>query len=197
MGLAESSYQPYFDQRIKGMSIFVLPGNHYAQKSGDNAISTLLGSCVAACIRDTKSQIGGLNHFLLPDGGGSDGDHSARYGVNAMEVLINDILKMGAVKSNLEAKVFGGGNVIPMNMTETVGDRNGKFVRDFLASEGIPVRAADLGGDRARRVYFFPSTGKVSVLNVAPSDRRVLQSKEKRMQEKVLSTQATGSVELF
>ena len=104
---ANDDYEPYFDDRINAMSVYVLPGNHFVQARGDNAICTLLGSCVAACISDKNSTIGGLNHFLLPDGGSAGDGNLERYGVHAMEVLINGILRLGAEKQSLEAKIFG------------------------------------------------------------------------------------------
>lgn len=196
--LAENEGRPYFDQRIKCESVFVMPGHHFVQKQGENAICTLLGSCVAACIRDTQSSAGGLNHFLLPDTNGAGASAStARYGVNAMELLINDLIKLGAQKSNLVAKVFGGANVIATSSKCPVGEQNGIFVKEFLKSESIPVLAEDLGGTRARRIYFFPATGRVSVLNVAPNNNGDLERKEQQLRAKALAAHKTGGVELF
>lgn len=186
----------YWDGKIGSNATIVLPGDHLVTETKDLAIVTLLGSCVAACIRDTRSGIGGLNHFLLPEeksaGGVASG--SLRYGANAMEVLINDILRRGGSKEHLEAKVFGGGNVIDVSATETVGDRNSKFVVDYLRREGIPVAASDLGGARARRIFFFPATGRVSVLRLEPT---AVQEQEMRLKETVDTGPKTGSVELF
>lgn len=194
---ASSEARIYWDAKIGSNATIVLPGDHYVTETDDLAIVTLLGSCVAACIRDTRSGIGGLNHFLLPEeksGGGNSGSGSLRYGANAMEVLINDILRRGGDKGSLEAKVFGGGNVIDTSASETVGDRNCKFVIDYLRREGITVAASDLGGTRARRVFYFPATGRVSVLRLEPTSVR---EQEMRLKEKVDTGPKTGSVELF
>lgn len=186
----------YWDGKIGSKATIVLPGDHLVTEEKDLAIVTLLGSCVAACIRDTSSGIGGLNHFLLPEENSSGGaaSGSLRYGANAMEVLINDILRRGGSKDRLEAKVFGGGNVIDVSAAETVGDRNSKFVIDYLRREGVPVAASDLGGSRARRIFFFPATGRVSVLRLEPTS---VQEQEMRLKEKVETGPKTGSVELF
>ena len=188
--------QPYFDQRIKGNSVFVLPGHHFVQREAGRAISTLLGSCVSACIRHKHEPVGGLNHFLLPDGGSAAAD-SARYGVHAMEVLINDILKFGLQKSDLVAKIFGGAAVIATAKQDPVGEQNSRFVRDYLRQEGIPILAEDLGGERARRIYFFTETGKVSVLSVAPSDAGDVRVNEEKMRKQAKSTHVAGGIELF
>jgi len=190
--------QKYFDQRISGETVFVLPGYHFIQTDQAVPISTLLGSCVAACIRDTASGVGGLNHFLLPDKfDASDDNQSSRYGVNAMEILINDLLKTGAHKNNLEAKIFGGANVIQTSAMETVGTQNGNFVRNYLDVEGIPVLAEDLGGEYARRVYFFPVSGRVSVLRILSTPEDDIKQAEIEMRKKAQAKQRSGAVELF
>ncbi len=190
--------QKYFDQRIKGETVFVLPGHHFVQSDSNTPISTLLGSCVAACIRDTASKAGGLNHFLLPDGSeNSDEFQSSRYGVNAMEVLINDLLKMGAQKKNLEAKVFGGAQVIQTSSMEAVGTQNGEFVKGYLRSEEIPILAEDLGGESPRRIYFFPATGKVSVLRIPSAASDEIRNAELEMRKRAIAKSRPGGVELF
>ena len=185
----------FFDQRIQAETVFVQAGYHYVQKSGSGAICTFLGSCVAACIRDRELGIGGLNHFLLPSGG--DGDQSARYGVNAMELLINDILRFGASKENLEAKIFGGATVMATTSADPVGQQNGRFVQHFLNDENIPILATDLGGNRARRVYFFPETGRASILHVAPAESQEVQLKDAELRKQATSAATPGGVELF
>ena len=188
----------YFEAKINSMATIVLPGDHLVVEEADLAVVTLLGSCVAACIRDVGTGVGGLNHFLLPEEKGSGAaSGSARYGTNAMEVLINDIVRRGGRKDRLEAKVFGGANVIDTAATETVGDRNCKFVIDYLKRENIPVAASDLGGMKARRVFFFPATGRVSVLRLEPSDQRVVRDQEVKLQAKVQKNLGAGEVELF
>jgi len=134
---------------------------------------------------------------LLPGDTDCEQASSARYGVHAMELLINDILKRGVQKNDLEAKIFGGAAVIESSQSDPVGQRNARFVRDFLSAEGIPIAAADLGGDRARRIYFFPSTGRVSVLSVAPTDAQDVTNREARLREEARKKTQTGGVELF
>ena len=155
----------YYDRTFDCDAAKILPGEYYFT-SKDMMIVTVLGSCVSACIRDRVSGIGGMNHFMLPDGGGDDGSPvsaSARYGTYAMEVLINEVLKSGARRENLEAKVFGGGNVLRGFSAINVGERNAEFVRRYLKAEGIRVVAEDLNDIYPRKVYFFPRTGKVLV----------------------------------
>lgn len=196
--LAASTPRTYWEAKVDSKATIVLPGDHCVTNETDLAIVTLLGSCVAACIRDVDTGVGGLNHFLLPEeqtAGGMSG--SARYGTNAMELLINDVVKRGGQKNRLQAKVFGGANVIDTAATETVGDRNSKFVLDYLRREGIEIAAADLGGTRARRVFFFPNTGRVSVLRLEPSDQRAVREQEAKLKARLDVTETAGGVELF
>lgn len=189
---------PYYDQRIKGDVVFVLPGFHYVSAKTGVAVSTLLGSCVSACLRDEASNLGGLNHFLLPHSSGqTDTSQSARYGIHAMEVLINDLIKRGAQKQNLVAKIFGGANVIATSTPNPIGQQNATFVKDYLTAEGIPIIASDLGGSRARRIYFFPETGRVSVLLVNATDHATVQAKEIELRHRNLGLKRSGGVELF
>lgn len=124
-------------------------------------VRTVLGSCIAVCLRDPSARVGGMNHFLLPAGASGDAV-SARYGVHAMELLINDCMKHGAQRSALEAKVFGGGHVLRVRETDgNVPQSNIKFALHFLETEGIPIVSRDLGGYAAREVYFFTDTGRI------------------------------------
>ncbi len=193
-----SKSKRYFDQRISDQTVFVLPGHHYVQVGETTSISTLLGSCVSACIRDSATRAGGLNHFLLPEGGDPTTDiQSSRYGVHAMEVLINDLLKMGAKKADLQAKIFGGAQVIETSAFQAVGQQNGDFVKDFLKAENIPIMAEDLGGKSPRRVYFFPETGRVSVLRIISAVTEDLQEAEMNLRSCAQTKQSSGGVELF
>ncbi|MEM9428183.1 MAG: chemoreceptor glutamine deamidase CheD [Pseudomonadota bacterium] len=197
---AEAALAPVYYEAKVGSHVFpVLPGHHKVMTEPDIAITTLLGSCVAACIRDRRSGMGGLNHFLLPKDRSEGGGFSARYGVNAMEVLINDILKLGARKEDLEAKVFGAANVIARAELNNVGAQNAEFVISYLRNEGIRLLAADLGGDRARRVYFFPSTGSVKVLNMSNTDTARATEQEVSLAEKLRGEKRAqpSIVELF
>lgn len=184
----------HYEHKIGAHVYPVLPGEHLVILEPGAAVSTLLGSCVAACIRDRVSGRGGLNHFLLP---GSDGSDSARYGAYAMEVLINDILRRGARREDLQAKVFGGGEVIATGGAQSVGQKNVAFVRDYLQTEGITINAEDLGGTSARRIFFFPDTGKVRVQYLAALESRRAIDGERKFQSLLKDKPKTGSVELF
>lgn len=127
-------------------------------------LSTILGSCVAVCLYDPAAGVGGMNHFLLPDGGDSHDARSERYGVNAMEQLINALLRLGARRAGLVAKAFGGANMSPR--LAPIGDANSSFTRKFLATEGIACLAESLGGSNARRVMFWPQSGKAQQMIV-------------------------------
>jgi chemotaxis protein CheD len=189
----------YFDREHKTEAARVLPGEYYAT-SRNMLLATVLGSCVAACIRDTHSGIGGMNHFMLPDGGADDDDPaslSALYGTNAMEILINHITKMGARRSNLEAKVFGGGNVLPGMVEANVGERNAEFVLEFLEIEGIPVVAQDLVDIYPRRVYYFPNTGKVLVKKLRDPRNDTIIKREKTFGLQLPKDDAGGEIVLF
>ena len=133
----------------------------------DLCLTTLLGSCVATCLWDTKKHIGGMNHYLLPGNQGTD-QGLLRYGVNAMELLINGLLKEGCHKLDLQAKVFGGGQML--NSNSQIGSDNAKFARDYLRAEGIEIAGVSLGGKRGRRLRFFPTTGRVQQRLMAPNE---------------------------
>ena len=165
----------YFDNNFNAKAVKLLPGEYFVTDQ-EMLLVTVLGSCVAACIRDSYSGIGGMNHFMLPDGGGDPGSpmsSSARYGTFAMEILINQLLKLGARRANLEAKVFGGGNVLDGLTVANVGQRNADFVLKFLATEKIKVVAQDLVDIYPRKVYFFPkdSNNTTASQNTATSNK--------------------------
>jgi chemotaxis protein CheD len=138
--------------------VHVGQGSFEVASRHDLVFSTILGSCVSACIRDPSLGVGGMNHFLLPEAPGSGAD-DRRYGVQAMELLINGLLQLGASRVRLEAKVFGGARM--SSTLADIGGRNTVFVRRFLLDEGIPIIAESLGGDQARRIHYWPATGRV------------------------------------
>jgi chemotaxis protein CheD len=148
----------------EGKLTFVVQGTFYVSRHPDAMLSTVLGSCVSVCLFDLGSQIGGMNHFLLPSGRGSDSGH-IRFGVNAMERLIKELLQGGAVRSNLQAKLFGGARM-SANLMD-IGKANADFAHDFLNSEAIPIASQSTGGTSARRVVFRPATGQAKMLFVA------------------------------
>lgn len=186
----------YRDHHFDCIATKILPGEYYATKTSE-VVVTVLGSCVAACIRDPFSGIGGMNHFLLPDNGSSEPGTSARYGAFAMELLINELLSMGASRQRLEAKVFGGGNVIAGMVQNDVGPRNAAFVRQYLAREGIPVVASDLLGTLPRKVFFFPDSGQVLVKKLQTLKNDTIVLRERMFREELAKQPTSGDVELF
>ncbi|HEX8964633.1 MAG TPA: chemoreceptor glutamine deamidase CheD [Rhodocyclaceae bacterium] len=187
----------YFDRQFEVEAVKVLPGEYYVT-AADIVLVTVLGSCVSACIRDRDKGVGGMNHFMLADAVDRDiVSASARYGVYAMEMLINHLLKMGARKSALEAKVFGGGRVLSSLSTSQVGERNCEFVLDFLATEGIAVAAQDLLDVYPRKVYYFPTTGRVLVRKLVRMHNDTVMKREKEYAERLSEAPVTGDIELF
>lgn len=148
-------------------NIYIAQGEHAIGHRPEHLISTILGSCVAVCLWDSRSGLGGMNHILLPDGARSD-IVTRSVGAGAMETLINDLLKAGARKADLEAKVFGGASVVAG--LSDIGARNGAFALDYLATERIPVVSQSLGGTQARRIKFWPATGRVNQKLVTPTE---------------------------
>lgn len=203
--MAEHGYEEilapnhYFDRNFNMEAAKIMPGEYYTT-GRDMLLVTVLGSCVSACIRDRVSGIGGMNHFMLPDSGQDQGNplgSSARYGTYAMEILLNQLLKMGAKRANLEAKVFGGGNVLRGFVVANVGERNAKFVLDFLALEKIRVVAQDLLDIYPRKVYYFPCTGKVLVKKLRRVHNDTIVEREKEYSTRLQYSRVEGDVELF
>lgn len=158
----------------------------YATSDGTGRpISTILGSCVATCLHDPEAGVGGMNHFLLPEANGSAAP-AASFGINAMELLINDLIKKGADRRRLTAKVFGGARMIAG--LSDVGAKNGAFVLDFLKREGIPCTAQSLGGTQARRIQFWPDDGRA---------RQKLVGEAVLVEKPVPAPKPTSDVELF
>lgn len=197
-----SGVQRYRDPRFDTIAVKVFPGEHYVT-SADEMLVTVLGSCVSACIRDPVTAVGGMNHFMLPEAGNSESDcdnwgaasSGMRYGNVAMERLINDILTRGGARHRLEIKVFGGGNVL--RGTSDIGHKNATFVEDYLAAEALPIAAADLRGSLARRVHYFPLTGKVMLLELRRAEDATVVELETIYQSKLRSDPVAGSAELF
>ena len=185
----------YRDTQLNADVVKVLPAEYFCTER-DLALMTVLGSCVAACLRDPVAKIGGMNHFMLPDGEVSDGV-PARYGSHAMELLINELLKAGAHRDRIEAKLFGGGNVLKSFTSQPVGTRNAEFAVDYLKSEHINVVAMDLGGIHPRKVCFFPVTGRALVKRLPHAHDDAIAAEEKAYKERLKETPVAGSVELF
>ena len=188
----------YYDRNFDMDAAKILPGEYYHTPK-DMLIVTVLGSCVSACIRDRLSGIGGMNHFMLPnDNSGSDiVSASMRYGTYAMEVLINELLKSGAKRENLEAKVFGGGAVLQNFNAINVGERNSRFVREYLHAEKIRILAEDLEDIYPRKVYFFPRSGKVLVKKLKQLHNNTIINREMDYASRLSSKPTSGDIELF
>jgi chemotaxis protein CheD len=186
----------YRDRQHEIDAVKILPGEFYVTGE-DMGLVTVLGSCVAACIRDPQFGIGGMNHFMLPDGGDGMVSNSARYGAFAMELLINELVKLGARRNRLEAKVFGGGQVLRGFTATHVGARNAAFVLQFLKTECIPLLAQDLLDDCPRKIYYFPQTGKVRVKRLLGLHNRTIIEREQEYQSRIAHTPVGGEVELF
>ena len=200
---AFSHMQRHWDPENERWSIKILPGEYYVTK-GDEVVSTVLGSCISACIRDPKVNVGGMNHFMLPEDKSVGPNNwldpavglATRYGSYAMESLINDLLKLGATRERLEIKVFGGGRVLS-GMTD-VGARNIDFVRSYIQLEGYRITAEDLGGTQPRKVVYFPASGRVKMRRLRPVENRII-SHHEQLYLASIGNQAAGGgdVELF
>lgn len=179
----------------------ILPGEYYVTRA-DEGIYTTLGSCISACIRDRVRGIGGMNHFMLPatdkDAGkltASGLGAAARYGNFAMEHLINDILRNGGSRADLEVKIFGGGRILA-KMTD-VGRRNIEFVHDYLATEGLALVAEDVGDIYPRMVVYFPASGRARVKRLRSLHNNVIAEQELSYVDSIAAKPVGGDIELF
>jgi chemotaxis protein CheD len=183
----------FYDAHFKNDAVKILPGEYFVHHE-DMLIMTTLGSCIAACLWDRNAKVGGMNHFMLPEGVGDSG----RYGSYAMELLINEMMKRGASRSSMEAKVFGGGQVVSGMNTMNVGERNTSFVLDYLKTERITVVSKDVLDIHARKVCFLPASGKAMVKRLTPTNTEALISQDRTAAQKALPTATGGgSVDLF
>ena len=173
----------FYDAHFKNAAVKVLPGEYFVDND-DLLVMTTLGSCIAACLWDRHAQIGGMNHFMLPEGHGDSG----RYGSFAMELLINEMMKRGAAKSRMEAKIFGGGAVISGMNTINVGERNTNFV----------IESKDVMDVYPRKVCFLPKSGKAMVKRLAPTNTDALVQQDKAAAQRAQPVASTGgSIDLF
>lgn len=189
-----STIKYYFDRVNNCYAAKILPGEYYVTGK-EEMITTVLGSCVSACVYDPTRKLGGMNHFMLPGDEDSKDGVSARYGLFAMESLINEILKLGSRKENLKAKLFGGGQIIAQ-MTD-VGLKNIRFAKKFLFSEGIPLENSDLGLVYPRKVNFFPATGKVMVKRLQSLNNTTIEEREREYMSKLKKEPVAGEIDLF
>lgn len=185
----------YWDRDIQRLGAKIMPGEYFVSMSGE-PIATVLGSCVAVCVRDRVFGIGGMNHIMLPEnGGGGPIDEAARYGAFAMEALINMILGNGGSKNNLELKVFGGGRML--NSVSDVGQKNIDFVYRYIATEGYTITAADVGGDRPRKVIYLPDQGRVRVRKLEAIENTEVANQEAAAKRGMDTAPPAGDIELF
>ena len=188
----------YFDSYFEMEAIKILPGEYYVTRQ-DKLLVTVLGSCVAACIYDRVQGLGGINHFMLPLDRQEQTviEPSIRYGSHALEVLLNDLYKLGADKSQLEAKVFGGGDVLAAPASNLIGERNADFLLNYLEAEKIPVVSRGLLGPWPQKVYFFPATGRVLVKKLKRLNNTTIFDREAEYVQRLMSIEVAGNVELF
>ena len=172
--------------------INVVQGQYAVVSEEGTVLSTILGSCVAACLRDPVARVGGMNHFLLP-GDEDEQSESLKYGVNSMELLINGLLRLGASRGRLEAKLFGGAQVV-RNLSD-IGAKNAEFALRFLKAEGIACVGQSMGGDRARRVRYWPDSGRASQLLLDPGHAAIFKSET--VKPTPTAQPDAGALELF
>ena len=200
MNPLDSSVKNYFTSphsyaAAGGIVTNVRSGEYHVTDGGREMMVTVLGSCVGVCIHDPVTKISGMNHFLLP--GDIFAQSSPKYGIFAMEYMINEILKRGALKTRLQVKVFGGAKVLP-NSSIDVGDKNIAFIKEYIQNESLQLVSSDLGADYARRIHFCGDTGKVmmrKIESVKEIDKVI--TEEKTFSENLGQLQSDDFVELF
>jgi chemotaxis protein CheD len=188
----------FYDAASASWMVKVFPGEFFVTSKSDEVLVTVLGSCVSACIRDQRTGVGGMNHFMLPHSraGNWAGDlQSTRFGNFAMEKLINELMKAGCSRDSLEIKVFGGGNVTDTN--NKIGTANADFIQRYLEAEGLRCVAQDLGGQLPRRIHYRPATGKVVRRLLATGDVPLVARDETEYVNRLSSRTTTGEIQLF
>jgi chemotaxis protein CheD len=192
----------YWDNEHEIIAAKILPGEYYVTKANE-LITTVLGSCVAACIRDKETGVGGMNHFMLPQtsaeklkqGNEAVLGNATRYGNFAMEHLINTILSNGGKRKNLELKVFGGGKIIPT--LSDIGLKNIEFILEYIDTEGLLLLSQDLGDIYPRKIVYFPQTGKVRMKKIQDLHNDTIIKREMQYFNKIKDEPVEGEVELF
>jgi len=192
----------YIDRDHGLIAAKILPGEYYVTRENE-LITTVLGSCVSACIRDKESGLGGMNHFMLPvtsveklkQGNEAIVGNATRYGNFAMEHLINTILSQGGKRKNLEVKLFGGGKIIP-TLTD-IGIKNIDFVLDYVDTEGLLLLSQDLGDIYPRKIIYFPKTGKVGMKKIQHLHNDTIIQRERKYFNDIKNAPVEGDVELF
>jgi chemotaxis protein CheD len=191
----------YWDRKHEMHAAKILPGEYYVT-TGKEMIATVLGSCVSACIRDPIVNVGGMNHFMLPLNSNQSLDldvigAATRYGNYAMEHLINDVIKYGGKKENLEVKIFGGGRVIQQMTTVNVGEKNIQFIKDYLLMEGISIKSQNVGDVFPRKILYSPETGVVKMKRLRTLHNDTLMRREEKYLHAINQQPVTSDVELF
>ena len=190
----------YWDNVNNSVAAKILPGEFYVTTQRE-VIATVLGSCVSACIRDPVFGIGGMNHFMLPisvtngSWSGSEVNLATRYGNYAMEHLINEILKNGGSRKNLEVKIFGGARILKQ-MTD-IGIKNIQFVRAYLNMENIEIVSEDVGDICPRKVQYVPATGKVRIKKLRSLHNDTISQREQKYIQQIENTPSDGEIDLF
>lgn len=196
---SEDGRRRYHDKSIGATIVQVMQGDCYVSSAPTEVLTTVLGSCVSACVRDPIARCGGMNHFLLPAGReqveADVATASLRYGSFAMEQLINAVMAAGGQRDRLEIKVFGGANV--MRGLTAIGHRNADFVEEFLTSEGFTVAAKHLRGIWPRKIQFFPHSGQVRMRELKDGSAVGLIEREERESPRVAAKPVSGTIELF
>lgn len=192
----------YWDNEYNVVAARILPGEYYVTRE-DELVTTVLGSCISACIRDKVLGIGGMNHFMLPEtnserlnaGSESVVGNATRYGNYAMEHLINDILANGGKRKNLEVKLFGGGKILPR--MGDVGKRNIEFALEYVDTEALILTSQDLGDIYPRKVIYFPKTGKVKMKKVKDLHNETIVQRETKYRTTIKDEPVVSEIELF
>ena len=189
-----------FDKTKKKEVVIIEPGEYHTTDQ-DRIIQTVLGSCVSVCLRDEKTGLAGMNHFMLPEAANSESlivSDAGRYGIQAMELLINELIIRGADRTRLKAKVFGGGHVLNLGGNRgTIPRSNVDFALSFLTMENIPILAKDLGGRKGRKILFFTSSGKVQVNILGQTDLSNVEKREYSYKSRIGKPGKTGGFTLF
>jgi chemotaxis protein CheD len=192
----------FWNPRQERWTAKILPGEYFVTRH-DEVITTILGSCISACIRDRALLVGGMNHFMLPEDrsiGTSSwlsgpGGLATRYGSYAMESLINELLKLGASRARLEVKLFGGARILSSMMD--VGAKNIQFVCEYLKLEHLPILAQDVGDTCPRHVEYHPATGRVMLKRLPSLSARAIASEESAYSARIEKGRTDDDVELF
>ncbi|PCI32056.1 MAG: chemotaxis protein CheD [Alphaproteobacteria bacterium] len=187
----------YYDHKFDTMVHKINEGGFCVLSRSEHVILTTLGSCISVCMFDPVIKVGGMNHFLLPEERHSERKNNfcMRYGNNAMEILLNEILKRGGQKDRIVLKAFGAGNVLSINAN--IGEKNQNFLKKYITDESMKLETCDLGGDLPRRVAFFPGTGKAFVKLLRRAGDRNIGRQEEKYRHKIESQHASGDIELF